>query len=395
MSFRCSFHWVMFGALALCIAIVSSRPAVSEKGRRKTVHVLEDETGEVVVQTAPGKAITHRGGTIMLPCRYYYEVSAHDPDEIRIKWTKIADPMMFADVFVAMGKERKAFGSYKGRAFLQEDGSGDASLIIQNVTLQDYGRYECEVTNELEDDTGTVTLDLEGVIFPYHPRLGRYSLNFYEAEKACLEQDGILASYDQLHEAWLQGMDWCNAGWLDDGSVQYPISKPREECGKRETAVGVRNYGYRHKDDERYDAFCFTSNLNGKVYFLKTYRKLSFGEAARACNSSGGTMAKVGQLYAAWKTQLLDRCEAGWLGDGSIRYPIVNPRARCGGQEPGVRSLGFPDKKYKLFGVYCYKEEVAKSNPQWVQEGINQWKATHVKANRPTQAGVRDRHTDV
>uniref|UniRef100_A0A8C0F6D3 Immunoglobulin I-set domain-containing protein n=1 Tax=Bubo bubo TaxID=30461 RepID=A0A8C0F6D3_BUBBB len=42
------------------------------------------------------------------------------------------------------------------------DGFGDASLIIRNVTLQDYGHYECEVTNELEDDTGMVKLDLEG-----------------------------------------------------------------------------------------------------------------------------------------------------------------------------------------------------------------------------------------
>lgn len=96
--------------------------------------------------------------------------------------------------------------------------------------------------------------------------------------------------------------------------------------------------------------------LVGKVYFLKTYRKLSYAEAVQACKNNGATVAKVGQLYAAWKIQLLDRCEAGWLEDGSIRYPIVNPRARCGGREPGVRNLGFPDKKYKLFGVYCFKK---------------------------------------
>lgn len=101
------------------------------------------------------------------------------------------------------------------------------------------------------------------MIFPYHPRLGRYTLNFHEAQQACLEQDGILASHDQLHQAWLEGMDWCNAGWLQDGSVQYPISRPREECGRKDTPVGVRNYGYRHKESEHYDAFCFTSNLNG------------------------------------------------------------------------------------------------------------------------------------
>lgn len=98
------------------------------------------------------------------------------------------------------------------------------------------------------------------------------------------------------------------------------------------------------------------SHQPGKVYFLKTYRKLSYAEAVQACKNNGAAVAKVGQLYAAWKIQLLDRCEAGWLEDGSIRYPIVNPRARCGGREPGVRNLGFPDKKYKLFGVYCFKK---------------------------------------
>lgn len=66
-------------------------------------------------------------------------------------------------------------------------------------------------------------------------------------------------------------------------------------------------------------------------------------------------MAKVGQLFAAWKLQLLDRCTAGWLADGSARYPIVNPRARCGGLRPGVRNLGFPDPGRSLFGVYCYR----------------------------------------
>ncbi|NWI49300.1 HPLN4 protein, partial [Calyptomena viridis] len=343
-------------ALLLLTGILSSDALLSPRGRKKVVHVMEGDSGAVVVQTAPGKVVTHRGGTIILPCRYHYDVSAHDPAEIRLKWTKVTEPMAFVDVFVALGKARRAFGSYRGRTALQEDGVGDASLIIRNVTLQDYGRYECEVTNELEDDTGMVKLDLEGVIFPYHPRLGRYTLNFHEAQQACLEQDGILASHDQLHQAWLEGMDWCNAGWLEDGSVQYPISRPREECGRKDTPVGVRNYGYRHKESEHYDAFCFTSNLNGKVYFLKTFRKLSYPEAVQACKNNGAAVAKVGQLYAAWKIQLLDRCEAGWLEDGSIRYPIVNPRARCGGREPGVRNLGFPDKKYKLFGVYCFKK---------------------------------------
>ncbi|KAJ8387749.1 hypothetical protein AAFF_G00150500 [Aldrovandia affinis] len=342
---------------------VSSHLTETEKGRRKVVHVLEDESGAVIVQTAPGKVVTHRGGSITLPCRYHHEPEGTDPARIRIKWTKVTDAMQFEDVFVALGRQQRVFGPYRGRLLPERAGPGDASVIIHNVTLQDYGRYECEVTNDMEDDTGFVNLDLEGVVFPYHPRLGRYKLNYHQAQDVCQQQDAILASHGQLHKAWLEGLDWCNAGWLEDGSVQYPISHPRDECGRKDNPAGVRNYGYRHKEDERYDAFCFTSNLNGRVYFLKRFKKVNYGEAVKACQRDGGaTVAKVGQLYAAWKIQLLDRCEAGWLEDGSIRYPIVNPRTRCGGPEPGVRNLGFPDRKFRLYGVYCFrknKESVA------------------------------------
>lgn len=102
-----------------------------------------------------------------------------------------------------------------------------------------------------------------GIVYPYFPRLGRYNLNFADAEKACRDQDAIVASFDQLYDAWRDGLDWCNAGWLSDGSVQYPITKPREPCGGKNTIPGVRNYGMRDKQKERYDVFCFTSNYKG------------------------------------------------------------------------------------------------------------------------------------
>lgn len=116
----------------------------------------------MVVQTAPGQVVSHRGGTIVLPCRYHYEATVHSHEGVRLKWTKVVEPLAFTDVFVALGPQHRAFGSYRGRAELQGDGPGDASLVLRNVTLQDYGHYECEVTNELEDDTGMVKLDLEG-----------------------------------------------------------------------------------------------------------------------------------------------------------------------------------------------------------------------------------------
>lgn len=124
---------------------------------------LEDDTGAVIVQTAPGKVVTHRGGTITLPCRYHHEPENVDLDRIRIKWTKVTDEFQFVDVFVALGRQQRTFGLYRGRVELEQAGPGDASIIIHNVTLQDYGRYECEVTNDMEDDTGFVNLDLEGL----------------------------------------------------------------------------------------------------------------------------------------------------------------------------------------------------------------------------------------
>ncbi|XP_014401285.1 PREDICTED: hyaluronan and proteoglycan link protein 4, partial [Myotis brandtii] len=203
------------GPCALWGVLLLVAPAGAQRGRKKVVHVLEGESGSVVVQTAPGQVVSHRGGTIVLPCRYHYEATVHSHEGVRLKWTKVVEPLAFTDVFVALGPQHRAFGSYRGRAELQGDGPGDASLVLRNVTLQDYGHYECEVTNELEDDTGMVKLDLEGVVFPYHPRGGRYKLTFIEAQRACAGQDGILASAEQLHAAWRDGLD-CRPGTLPD-----------------------------------------------------------------------------------------------------------------------------------------------------------------------------------
>lgn len=62
-------------------------------------------------------------------------------------------------------------------------------------------------------------------------------------------------------------------------------------------------------------------------------------------------------MFAAWKLQGYDRCDAGWLADGSVRYPISRPRKNCSPTEAAVRFVGFPDKKQKLYGVYCYKPQ--------------------------------------
>ncbi|XP_041511985.1 hyaluronan and proteoglycan link protein 2 isoform X3 [Microtus oregoni] len=184
---------------------------------------------------------------------------------------------------------------------------------------------------------------------------GRYQFNYFEAKQACEEQDGRLATYSQLYQAWTEGLDWCNAGWLLEGSVRYPVLNARAPCGGH-GRPGIRSYGPRDRSRDRYDAFCFTSALAGQVFFVPG--RLTLSEAHAACRRRGAVVAKVGHLYAAWKFSGLDRCDGGWLADGSVRFPITTPRPRCGGlPDPGVRSFGFPRPQQAAYGTYCYAEK--------------------------------------
>ncbi|KAM5178707.1 hyaluronan and proteoglycan link protein 3 isoform 1-T1 [Callospermophilus lateralis] len=311
---------------------------------------------KLVVETPEETLFTHRGATVTLPCHYHYEPALASPRPVRIKWWKLSENgAPEQDVLVAIGKRHRSFGDYQGRAHLRQDKEREVSLELWDLRLEDYGRYRCEVIDGLEDESGLVELELRGVVFPYQPPQGRYQLNFHEAQQACEEQDAAVASFEQLFRAWEEGLDWCNAGWLQDATVQYPITLPREPCGGLGLAPGVRSYGPRHHRLHRYDVFCFAAALKGRVYYLEYPEKLTLKEAREACQEDGAQIAKVGQLFAAWKFRGLDRCDAGWLADGSARYPVAQPRPNCGPPEPGVRSFGFPDPQSRLDGVYCYR----------------------------------------
>lgn len=116
----------------------------------------------MVVHTAPEKIRTHRGSSVTLPCRYHSDAGSGQQRGIRIKWSKDSESLQSTDVLVALGEVQKVFGEFGGRVQLREDTEGDASLIMRNLTLQDDGRYRCEVTDGLQDAQGIVTLSLEG-----------------------------------------------------------------------------------------------------------------------------------------------------------------------------------------------------------------------------------------
>uniref|UniRef100_A0A670K0M5 Aggrecan core protein n=1 Tax=Podarcis muralis TaxID=64176 RepID=A0A670K0M5_PODMU len=201
-----------------------------------------------------------------------------------------------------------------------------------------------------------------GVIFHYRPSTNRYSLTFVKAQQACLDNNAVIATPEQLQAAYENGYDQCDAGWLRDQTVRYPIVVPRSKCeGDKDDIPGVRTYGMR-PSSEMFDVYCYIDKLNGEVFFATQPDQFTLQEAQEYCQSQNATLASTGQLYAAWKLGL-DNCRAGWLADGSLRYPIVHPRPACGGEKPGVRTTylypnqtGFPDPQSRHH-AFCFRAQ--------------------------------------
>ncbi|XP_040911426.1 neurocan core protein-like [Toxotes jaculatrix] len=114
--------------------------------------------------------------------------------------------------------------------------------------------------------------ELDGEVF--HSSVpGRLSLS--SASDRCVSLGGQLATVGQLYLAWRAGLDSCAPGWLSDGSVRYPVTWPRPDCGGSQP--GVRTVTPNSTADnttELYDAYCYRGKVKNTGSISQIYTSL-------------------------------------------------------------------------------------------------------------------------
>ncbi|KAM4528144.1 versican core protein [Odontesthes bonariensis] len=339
----------------------------------------------------------------------------HSPspgEHIRIKWMKVSGQEEKV-VLVVNGGMAKVEQQFRGRVSVPSHprSVGDASLLIVKLRASDAGLYRCEVMHGLEDIQDTVSLSVSGVVFHYRSNTSRYTLDFPEAVEACHSIDTTIATPNQLTAAFEDGLDQCDAGWLADKSVRYPIRTPRPGCeGNLRSRPGVRTYGSRDPS-EKYDVYCYADKLHGEVFYPPSIgNNLTWQQAREECKKHDAVLASPGHMFAAWRVGL-NRCDYGWLSDGSVRYPITVSRPQCGGGQLGVRTLykyqnqtGFPDPTDR-HGAFCFKDKLPEpttassqmtsaaykpNSPTYTPSNPQQTKAPEPVAYSPTESPHMD-----
>nr|XP_020669455.1 hyaluronan and proteoglycan link protein 2-like [Pogona vitticeps] len=219
--------------LFLALMCFSALPGTLTIYQRPTGTPTTPEPLRYLLEPTSQTVLTQRGATATLPCMLRVL-----PANYKVRWSKVVPAEhMEVVLLITNGAHHKTYGPLGSRVRLRRSHRYDASLTISDVALEDEGRYRCQLVDGLEDESISLVLQLDGIVFPYQTSKGRYKFTYFDAQKACRDQDAQLATYRQLYQAWTEGLDWCNAGWVMEGTVHYPIINSRGPCGGKEFLI--------------------------------------------------------------------------------------------------------------------------------------------------------------
>lgn len=126
---------------------------------------------------------------------------------------------------------------------------------------------------------------------------------YYDAEPLCNALGAELATYEQVKNAWAQGADWCNYGWVKGQMAVYPTQKAtydklqmgpadqRNVCG----TVGI-NGGYFDNPEFKYGVNCYGQKPDQSAHDQAML--MAQGKAPRAPDT-----LKIDELKAEFKKQ--------------------------------------------------------------------------------------------
>ncbi|XP_029381266.1 neurocan core protein-like [Echeneis naucrates] len=114
--------------------------------------------------------------------------------------------------------------------------------------------------------------ELDGEVF--HSSVpGKLSLS--SASDRCVSLGGELATVGQLYLAWRAGLDSCAPGWLSDGSVRYPVTRPRPDCGGSRPGVWtITPNSTADNTTVLYDAYCYRGKVKNTGSISQIYTSL-------------------------------------------------------------------------------------------------------------------------
>ncbi|KAF1387026.1 hypothetical protein PFLUV_G00101000 [Perca fluviatilis] len=83
---------------------------------------------------------------------------------------------------------------------------------------------------------------------------GRHNLNFNMAQKVCVQLESILASPEQIEEAYDKNMETCRYGWSSNMSILILRHTHHENCAKNMTGFIINSHV---NADDLYDVYCY------------------------------------------------------------------------------------------------------------------------------------------